>query len=110
MSGFRKEEKEYKEISMNRREFVEAYAKKYHRTKTLSKAVCKEIFEFLHECIVENERIYLKGLGTFKRKIQKQRPRYDFKTKQIVDACEVEKLVFVLSPDNEEASDIEDDE
>lgn len=96
---------------MTRGEFITEYAAKYNRTKTLSKAVCKEVFNFLRECLEEHDRIYIKGLGTFKREVHKVRRRYDFRTKQIVEPSEVTRLAFVLTdPIDFENDNDEDDE
>lgn len=69
---------------MNRTEFYTEFAsywndrhdKEMHIPVYRSKELCISVFDFLAECIDkmgEDERVYIKGFGTFRRKTQKAR-------------------------------------
>ena len=53
---------------MNREEFYRLFAKEYDTTLIKSRKYCYEVFTLLSKCIREKERVYIKGLGTFKKK------------------------------------------
>jgi len=63
---------------INRKQFIRAFAEKYHVTYRLSERMCKDIFEFLGETVYQNgEDVTIQGFGSFKHKqIQARRLRH----------------------------------
>lgn len=56
---------------MNRRDFCWKYADTAHITVSEAERRCNAIFSLLNRCIWDNEKVYIKGLGTFTRSIKK---------------------------------------
>ncbi len=54
---------------MNRTEFCRKFAEINNITITQSNWFCEAVFDLLAKSILEEDRVYIKGLGTFKRKI-----------------------------------------
>lgn len=50
---------------MNRHDFSVEYAKRAGITQEASAKTCEEVFDLLFDCIGSNDRVYIKGLGTF---------------------------------------------
>lgn len=53
---------------MNRTDFCKKFAKKMEIDPKEAKATCLAMFELLAECINEEDRVYIKDFGTFKKK------------------------------------------
>lgn len=53
---------------MNRYEFCRKFAEVNDITISQSTWICESVFDLLSKMIVEEERVYIKGLGTFKKK------------------------------------------
>lgn len=79
---------------MNRTDFYKLFAAENNVSQMKSKDVCIAVFDLLARCINENERVYIKGLGTFKKKTVKERRVGNFYGDEalIIPACE--KIVF----------------
>ena len=58
---------------MNRTDFYKMYAKEVDISQLSSKEICVTVFDLLFRCINEHDRVYIKGLGTFKKKASKER-------------------------------------
>ena len=56
---------------MNRTDFYRGFAEEYDTKIYEAKDLCFAVFEYLSKCINENDRVYIKGLGTFKKKTTK---------------------------------------
>lgn len=57
---------------MNRTDFYKRFADEYDKSQKFSKETCIAVFGLLSRCIDENDRVYIKGLGTFKKKAYKE--------------------------------------
>lgn len=79
---------------MNRTDFYKQFATENNVSQINAKDICIAVFDLLARCINENERVYIKGLGTFKKKIVKERRVGNFHGDEalIIPACE--KIVF----------------
>ena len=53
---------------MNRTDFYRGFAAEYDTKIGEAKTICLAVFDYLSQCINENDRVYIKGLGTFKKK------------------------------------------
>lgn len=58
---------------MNRHDFSVEYAKRAGITQEASAKTCEEVFDLLFDCIGSNDRVYIKGLGTFTHVTKKPR-------------------------------------
>lgn len=55
-------------------DFVSFYSKNQNITKQDADFECKAVLEALVEFLLENEKVQLKGFGTFEHKVRKGRP------------------------------------
>lgn len=84
------------------KEFVEYWNSQCDENKdrlnqTKSKEICSAVFDYLASCIKGNDRVYIKGLGTFKKKMYKEH-----RIGRVTDGAEAivpayEKVVFEMS-------------
>lgn len=58
---------------MNRTDFYKMFAAENDAKLGESKETCCAVFDLLARCIKDNDRVYIKGLGTFKKKTLKER-------------------------------------
>lgn len=79
---------------MNRTEFYKMFAAKNGASQSESKATCIAVFNLLAHCIKDNDRVYIKGLGTFRKKIYKERKVGNFKGGDTMIIPAHEKIVF----------------
>ena len=63
---------------MNTTEFYRSYAQAYGKTICSSKEYCCEMFEHLAKCVMEEDRVLIKGFGVFKKKKKPARIAGDF--------------------------------
>lgn len=63
---------------MNRHDFSVEYAKRAGITQEASAKTCEEVFDLLFDCIGSNDRVYIKGLGTFTHVTKKPHKVGDF--------------------------------
>ena len=82
---------------MNRREFWIQYARKNGISQAKAKQICKSVFELLAESIVAEDRVYISGLGTFKKKTIKSHRIKDVNTGEMIELPEKEKIVFEIT-------------
>lgn len=80
--------------TLNRKEFCELYAHTYNAKKGKSKEICENVFDLLSQCIKECDRVYIKGLGTFKKKMTSPRRIGDIVNGGTMDLPAREKIVF----------------
>ena len=85
---------------MNRREFWIKYAHEYGVSQEKAEQICKSVFNLLAETIVVEDRLYVSGLGTFKKKKLKGRRMRDVNTGEIIEIPEKEKIVFEMTKHN----------
>ena len=52
---------------MNRTDFYKMFAAENGANQAESKETCIAVFNLLARCIKENDRVYIKGLGTFRK-------------------------------------------
>ena len=57
---------------MNRKDFYRQFAAENDISHMKSKDICVAMFDLLFRCINEEERVYIKGFGTFKKKMMKE--------------------------------------
>jgi nucleoid DNA-binding protein len=79
---------------MNRTDFYKRFAIENDVTQANAKDTCIAVFNLLARCIDENERVYIKGLGTFKKKMVKERRVGNFYGDEAVVIPACEKIVF----------------
>lgn len=82
---------------MTREEFVRAYAERYETTIRASREACYNVFEFLSEKIATEPKVYIIGLGTFKKQKYKARRIRNVNTGEDCIVPETEKIVFMAS-------------
>ena len=82
---------------MTREEFVRAYAERYETTIRASREACYNVFEFLSEKIATEPKVYIIGLGTFKKRKYKAKRIRNVNTGEYSMVPETEKIVFVAS-------------
>ena len=90
---------------MNRTDFYKQFSAENDVTQATAKDTCIAVFDLLARCINENDRVYIKGLGTFKKKTVKERRVGNFYGDEalVIPACE--KIIFEPfngSSDNDE--------
>lgn len=78
---------------MNRADLCKEFSEKYGVSMKESETACKNVLDLLAECVDREDRVYICGFGTFKKKTQKTRTIGDLNggTKQLP---EKEKVVF----------------
>lgn len=95
---------------MTRKEFIRTFAEEYGITYTQSNDICKSVFEYLRKCIIEQEKLQIKGLGVFVHKhIAPRRARHPG-THQIVDVPAHDRLIFRLGRFEDDDLDDDDEE
>lgn len=96
---------------MNRKEFCDAYAKTVGSKKVKpTKQQCREVLDFLAYCIKNNDRVYIKGLGCFKKKKMSPRRAGNFYGDEPIEIPACEKIVFEFFSGDIEEFDIPEDE
>lgn len=56
---------------MNRSDFIAKFAEEYNISQTKSKTICDSVFDFLGKTLIEDDKLYICGLGTFNHKVFK---------------------------------------
>ncbi len=79
---------------MNRTDFYKMFAAENGISQAESKDICVALFDLLLRCIKEQDRVYLKGLGTFKKKLFKERRVGNFKGGEAIVIPASEKITF----------------
>lgn len=79
---------------MNRTDFYKQFAEENEVSQVNAKDTCIAVFDLLSRCINENERVYIKGLGTFKKKMVKERRVGNFYGDEALVIPASEKIVF----------------
>lgn len=85
---------------MNRADFIELYAQRNHITKKKATEACAAVFDLMAEIIAEmglEDRFYIYGLGTFKRKKLAARTVEYFGTDYTMELPESSKVIFIPS-------------
>lgn len=82
---------------MNRREFWVKYAQENGISQAKAEQICKSVFGLLAESIVTEDRVYIAGLGTFKKKKIKSHRIQDVRTREFIEVPEKEKIIFEAS-------------
>lgn len=82
---------------MTRKEFYVKYAQVNGISQAKAKQLCKSVFDLLARCIYEEDRVYIKGFGTFKKKLRAARIVNGIQKTPLV-VPEKEEVVFVPSP------------
>ena len=79
---------------MNRTDFYKQFAAENDISQMNAKDTCIAVFDLLSRCINDHERVYIKGLGTFKKRMVKERRVGNFYGSEalVIPACE--KIVF----------------
>lgn len=79
---------------MNRTDFYKMFAAENGANQAESKDTCIAVFDLLARCIKENDRVYIKGLGTFRKKAFKERRAGNFNGGDAIVIPAREKIVF----------------
>lgn len=79
---------------MNRTDFYKLYAAETGTSQAKSKDICIAVFDLLSRCIEENDRVYIKGFGTFRKKILKEHRVGNFKGGEAIVIPAMEKVIF----------------
>lgn len=82
---------------MNKTEFFRLLAKETGMTIEKSKFACDAVFDLLLRCIKENDRVYIKGFGTFKKKTFKEHKIGNVRTGKAHLIPPREKIVFEMT-------------
>lgn len=79
---------------MNRTDFYRQFAAENNISIDRAKDICLAVFDLLSRSINESDRVYIKGLGTFKKRMAKERRAGNLNGGEavIIPACE--KIVF----------------
>lgn len=85
---------------MNRREFWVKYAQENGMSQAKAEQICKSVFDLLAESIVAEDRVYIAGLGTFKKKKIKAHRIKDVNSGEMIELPEKEKIVFEATEQN----------
>lgn len=85
---------------MNRREFWVKYAQVNKISQAKAEQICKAVFSLLAECVTTEDRVYISGFGTFKKKRIAARRIKDINSGEIIEIPEKEKIVFELTEQN----------
>ncbi len=79
---------------MNRTDFYKMFAAENGANQAESKETCIAVFDLLARCIKENDRVYIKGLGTFRKKALKERRVGNFNGGDAIVIPASEKIIF----------------
>ena len=79
---------------MNRTDFYKLFASENGASQAASKETCIAVFDLLARCVKEHDRVYIKGLGTFRKKILKERRVGNFKGGEALVIPASEKIIF----------------
>lgn len=79
---------------MNRTDFYKKLAEETGISQVNAKETCVAVFDLLFRCINEHDRVYIKGLGTFKKKALKERRVGNFFGDEAFVIPAGEKIVF----------------
>ena len=82
---------------MNRREFWIKYAQENDISQVKAEKICKSVFALLADSIVAEDRVYIAGLGTFKKKKIKAHRIKDVNSGEMIELPEREKIVFEIT-------------
>lgn len=80
---------------MNRHDFSVEYAKRAGITQAASAKTCEEVFDLLFDCIGSNDRVYIKGLGTFTHVTKKSRRVGNFSEGEPIVIPERDNIKFL---------------
>lgn len=79
---------------MNRSEFCVKYAKENNISQASAERICESVLDLLSRSIANEERVYIMGLGTFKKKMTKPH-RIGSLNGGVVELPPKEKIVFI---------------
>lgn len=94
---------------MNRHEFCIRFANEMGISQRKAVKACVPVLNLLAKCIAEEDRVYIVGIGTFKKKIRKPHRIGDMKGGYI-DLPEKEIIVFEPSDSIGRTNTIENEE
>lgn len=98
------------ENGINRKQFIELYAERMGISRRKATPLVKEMLELMAECIVDNDTVLLRGLGTFQKKTRAARRIGDIKTGGIREIPEKQVVVFKLTENAGVTKDDDEDE
>lgn len=89
---------------MNRTDFYKLFAAENGANQAESKETCIAVFDLLSRCIKEHDRVYIKGLGTFRKKPLKERRVGNLQGGEAFVIPASEKIIFepYTGSDNED--------
>ena len=79
---------------MNRTDFYRVFAAENGANQAESKETCIAVFDLLARCIKDNDRVYIKGLGTFRKKALKERRVGNINGGGVIVIPASEKIIF----------------
>lgn len=82
---------------MNRTDFYKKFAAENDISQEKAKFLCCAMMDLLYRCINEEDRVYIKGLGTFKKKRMNARRVTNINGPGMIDIPERDKIVFEIS-------------
>lgn len=82
---------------MNREEFVREFAERQGITIREAREMCYGVFDFLGEKIMSEDRVYIIGLGTFKKQHMKPKRILNVNTGTYSMTRDMDKVVFHAS-------------
>ena len=80
---------------MNRKEFCVAFAREMGISIEKANRMCRPVFNFLAKKICEEDRVYITGLGTFKKKIFSARRVGNINGSGSMEIPATEKITFL---------------
>ncbi len=88
---------------MNKFEFISEYSHEYGVTRAMAEQVCDNVFELLSKKIIEEDRVYLFGFGTFRKKKRKAMKIGNLQGGEALVLPETTKIVFDASKQLEDS-------
>ena len=82
---------------MNKTDFCERFAKEAGVKKGVANEMCAAVFDLLAVCIKENDKVYIRGLGTFKKITKKAHRIGDIRNGGSIEIPATEKVVFKMT-------------
>lgn len=89
---------------MNKVDFCREFSTRNNIAFENATKLCSEVFDFLTECIATENRVYIHGLGTFKKKTTAERRIGDISKGETKVIPAKTKITFEYSPKKQPAS------
>ena len=88
---------------MNKYEFIAEYSHEYGVTRAEAEQICDTVFELLAKKVIEEDKVYLFGFGTFRKKKRKAMKIGNLQGGEALVLPETTKIAFDPSKQLEDA-------